>query len=729
MGGGGKPDEEGFQKLQIATAQKLDPETEKRQRHLFSEAERFAATGPFQQQYGTSPGMTDMSQAGQRFLTDSILGQGQYDAQNLGFQGWERPAGADTRDPFQYQPLATNVIGGGGGGDDSSIDRPPPSSGPGGRHPGTLDDGDPGMGTGADMSQMPSSRGQPPVISTLPITQQRPDPYAGTGGPGLEDIDVMEARPPVTPAIVPPISDPWRPPSGAPPAVTQEAPADDLREPSYAPLPPQLGFQPPMGQDFPTPPAMQDTARQITPQDREIFGHPAPMRVIGQAQQRPQAERSPLESYQQDKLQQAMLAPDLPGGVGIGETQEAATAMRGLLAQQAPQDVRAQTVSGPRVRRTDVQTQEDIAAQDVAGPAGFDVDEFGGASFLGGRSVEDYLQPAGVEAQVAQAQQDYETALAQEEARQASAGAFGSRGSVEEAGLRGAQQRNIAQIRGAGFERAAQMMEADTARQQQAGMQQQQLTQQQRAQTQQLGAQADLATAQNRLSAEQANLQAAMASGDRQAIVDAQRNIGQAEMGLQAAQGNQQARLQAAELSQRGLQQYGQQQMDAARGLAGTGDQLQQQTFAAGGQLAGMGADQERLRQMQQAFDYEQWLRMQDPAGLQLVQSMMPGGRQEQWQRRPSTAGQIFGGLLSAGGVASKFINPASDIRVKENIAYMGDENGFRTYGFNYIGSDQRYKGVMAQEVMQTRPDAVDMDMNGVYRVDYGAIDVQMEAI
>lgn len=688
MGGGDKTPE-GFQKLQIQQAVKKDPETEARQAHLWNEAQRFASTGPFQHQYGTAPGMTQMSQRGQQFLTDAILGEGAYKAQDLGFKPWERPEEGQQLQPFQYRPHYQGIGSGGGGG---GGDRPPPSSGPNGdKGDLSLDEGE-GMGDGADqqdqdrasmnMSQMPSSRGQPDPYSGTP--------YAGTGlTTGLKGASIEELM------------------GRGPAASTDHARSIMMRQ------------QPPMGEGIPTPPTTQDrTFRYAPPKDF-------------QAQQRPQAERSPLESYQQDKLHQAMIAPDLPGGVGIGETQEAATAMRGLLAQQAPQDVRAQIIGGPQVARTDVQTQEDIVAQDVAGPAGFDVDEFGGASFLGGPSVEDYLQPAAVEAQVAQAQQDYERALAQEKDRAARAGAFGSRGSVEEAGLREAQLRNIAQIRGAGFERAAQMMEADTARRQQAGMQQQQLTQQQRAQTQQLGAEADLASARNRLSAEQANLQAAMASGDRQAIVDAQRNIGQAEMGLQAAQSNQQAALQAAELSQRGLQQYGQQQMDAARGLAGTGAQLQQQTYGAGQQLTDMGAAQEQQRLAQQAFDYEQFLRMQDPAGLQLVQSMMPGGQQQMWQRKPSKWGQIAGGVISAAGTAGGLgWNPfgSSDIRLKENIHHVGEENGFRTYEFNYLGSDQRYKGVMAQEVMKTRPDAV-IDVNGLYWVNYGAIGVQMEMV
>jgi hypothetical protein len=134
----------------------------------------------------------------------------------------------------------------------------------------------------------------------------------------------------------------------------------------------------------------------------------------------------------------------------------------------------------------------------IAGPQGLTVDpvtgqvteavggvapgEFGGASFLGGPAMADYMNVAGVEASVTQARQDYEIALNREKARQAQVGAFGARGTVEEAGLIAAQERNIAQIRGAGYERAAQLMESDATRRQQAGLQ-----------TQQLGAQTGLA--------------------------------------------------------------------------------------------------------------------------------------------------------------------------------------------------------------------------------------------
>jgi hypothetical protein len=65
-----------------------------------------------------------------------------------------------------------------------------------------------------------------------------------------------------------------------------------------------------------------------------------------------------------------------------------------------------------------------------------------------------------------------------------------------------------------------------------------------------------------------------------------------------------------------------------------------------------------------------------------------------------------------------------SDARTKENIAYVGEENGHSIYQFNYIGDDARYIGVMAQDVEVTRPDAV-MEINGIKHVNYAAIGVE----
>ena len=102
---------------------------------------------------------------------------------------------------------------------------------------------------------------------------------------------------------------------------------------------------------------------------------------------------------------------------------------------------------------------------------------------------------------------------------------------------------------------------------------------------------------------------------------------------------------------------------------------------------------------------------------------MMPGGAMQTFGRKPDRFGQILGAATSLGGAAI-----ASDVRVKDNIKYAGAKNGFNLYEFNYLGSDNRYRGVMAQEVMKQRPDAVE-SRNGVYWVDYGALGIQLEAV
>lgn len=86
-----------------------------------------------------------------------------------------------------------------------------------------------------------------------------------------------------------------------------------------------------------------------------------------------------------------------------------------------------------------------------------------------------------------------------------------------------------------------------------------------------------------------------------------------------------------------------------------------------------------------------------------------------------ATTGQLFG---LGGSLASAAIM-ASDIRLKENIKYLGQENGHRIYKFNYISDPDKipYRGVMAQDVLEIDPEAV--LMNGVYlAVNYTKIGV-----
>ena len=81
-------------------------------------------------------------------------------------------------------------------------------------------------------------------------------------------------------------------------------------------------------------------------------------------------------------------------------------------------------------------------------------------------------------------------------------------------------------------------------------------------------------------------------------------------------------------------------------------------------------------------------------------------------------------------GLATQGILPytiASDIKLKENIEQVGTSpQGYKIYEFNYKGGDVRFRGAMAQDVLQKNPMAVGIDQNYL-TVDYSKIDVNME--
>lgn len=69
-----------------------------------------------------------------------------------------------------------------------------------------------------------------------------------------------------------------------------------------------------------------------------------------------------------------------------------------------------------------------------------------------------------------------------------------------------------------------------------------------------------------------------------------------------------------------------------------------------------------------------------------------------------------------------------SDERVKENVEYVETVDGVNVYDFDYIdksNGEGRYRGVMAQEVIETHPESV-IDIAGIYHVDYNQLPVDM---
>jgi hypothetical protein len=68
-----------------------------------------------------------------------------------------------------------------------------------------------------------------------------------------------------------------------------------------------------------------------------------------------------------------------------------------------------------------------------------------------------------------------------------------------------------------------------------------------------------------------------------------------------------------------------------------------------------------------------------------------------------------------------------SDKRLKRNISYLTTtQSNIKLYSFQYIWSDQIYVGVMAQDLMETHPEALSIGTDGFYRVNYSLLGLEM---
>jgi Chaperone of endosialidase len=47
-------------------------------------------------------------------------------------------------------------------------------------------------------------------------------------------------------------------------------------------------------------------------------------------------------------------------------------------------------------------------------------------------------------------------------------------------------------------------------------------------------------------------------------------------------------------------------------------------------------------------------------------------------------------------------------------------------YAFRYIGKDEQYEGVMAQDVLEVMPSAVSVGEDGYYRVNYEMLGIEL---
>jgi hypothetical protein len=175
-----------------------------------------------------------------------------------------------------------------------------------------------------------------------------------------------------------------------------------------------------------------------------------------------------------------------------------------------------------------------------------------------------------------------------------------------------------------------------------------------------------------------------------------------------------------------------------------------------------MAAGQQQFGQNMQAANYQNQLRQQALAeeaqrrgisinemnallsGQQIATPQMPNFQTAQ----ASEAAQFLRGAESLGnfGLEAQRNNQApmnafmgmagqlaktSDKRLKENIEKVGidESTGLNLYSFNYIGLPEKYEGVIAQEVIKTRPEAVIVDDTGFYKVNYEMLGLKMKQL
>ena len=91
----------------------------------------------------------------------------------------------------------------------------------------------------------------------------------------------------------------------------------------------------------------------------------------------------------------------------------------------------------------------------------------------------------------------------------------------------------------------------------------------------------------------------------------------------------------------------------------------------------------------------------------------------------------VIAAVASSGGDSdTSAIEEPSDMRLKEDIVRVGaTADGLPLYHFRYIGQDTVYRGVMAQDVLSHRPEAVTVGADGFYRVNYGMLGLEMTVV
>lgn len=142
------------------------------------------------------------------------------------------------------------------------------------------------------------------------------------------------------------------------------------------------------------------------------------------------------------------------------------------------------------------------------------------------------------------------------------------------------------------------------------------------------------------------------------------------------------------------------------------------------------GETQRLIKQQQADTAYQDFLEARDYPYTQLerlssIISNSPSQGRIQHQQKPNTLAQIGGLATGAASLVSAF----SDRRLKKDIRRVGKKKGHNIYEFSYKGDKARYRGVMADEVKRSVPEAVIRDESGYDAVNYPMLGFEMERV
>lgn len=136
------------------------------------------------------------------------------------------------------------------------------------------------------------------------------------------------------------------------------------------------------------------------------------------------------------------------------------------------------------------------------------------------------------------------------------------------------------------------------------------------------------------------------------------------------------------------------------------------------------GRIQDANEQAKLTADFTKWQSedMQPWTRLGLLQSAAAGSAGN-YGTNTQTQTQPFNALQPLGAIGSLF--GKSDARAKELIEPVEVQGGCVVYEFSYRGQAGRYRGVMAQDIIERVPEAVMIDDDGLYAVNYSRVGVE----